>query len=103
MHPPAINKFTGRTRDSVLYNACGRAIGQGFGISEVSWLILRQWQDRSNNRNSGREGGGEMGSKSGRAHPLGCPEWPPPGARLREGVADLNVFAGFCRYHIGIM
>ena len=27
-----------------------------------------------------------MGSKSGRAHALGCPEWVPPGAGSREGV-----------------
>ena len=27
-----------------------------------------------------------MGSKSGWAHALGCPEWVPPGAGSREGV-----------------
>ena len=27
-----------------------------------------------------------MGSKSGRAHALGCPEWVPPVAGSREGV-----------------
>ncbi len=30
-----------------------------------------------------------MGSKSGRAHALGCPEWVPPGAGSREGVLGM--------------
>jgi hypothetical protein len=32
------------------------------------------------------EGGVGMGSKSGRAHALGCPEWVPPGVGSGEGV-----------------
>ncbi len=35
---------------------------------------------------SGRRGAVGMGSKSGRAHALGCPEWVSPGAGSREGV-----------------
>jgi hypothetical protein len=30
-----------------------------------------------------------MGSKSGRAHALGCPEWVPPGAGSRGGVLGM--------------
>ena len=40
------------------------------------------WQ----NRKIGSRGGIGMGSKSGWAHALGCPEWVPPGAGSREGV-----------------
>jgi len=35
---------------------------------------------------SGRGGGVGMGSKSGWAHALGCPEWVPPGVGSGEGV-----------------
>ena len=38
------------------------------------------------NRKIGSRGGIGMGSKSGWAHALGCPEWVPPGAGSREGV-----------------
>ncbi len=38
---------------------------------------------------SGRRGGVGMGSKSGRAHALGCPEWVPPGAGSRGWVLGM--------------
>ena len=38
---------------------------------------------------SGRGGGVGMGTKSGQAHALGCPEWVPPGAGLGEGVLGM--------------
>ena len=54
----------------------------------VSMAVARQVQTLIFQRKSkNRVGGGiGMGSKSGWAHALGCPEWVPPGAGSREGV-----------------
>jgi hypothetical protein len=44
---------------------------------------------RKNRKIGSRGGGVGMGSKSDRAHALGCPEWVPPGAGSREGVLGM--------------
>ena len=94
-HAPTSHKYIPDfgTRVWVLYNARGWANGQCFGLSRCSWPILQLWQYTSKHRflnknpKIGSRWGIGMGSKSGWAHALGCPEWVPPGAGSPVGVS----------------
>ena len=56
---------------------------------QVPTPILEGKIEKSGRRPERRRGGVGMGSKSGRAHALGCPEWVPPGAGSRGGVLGM--------------
>jgi hypothetical protein len=96
MHPPAINKYlisahtilsctmlTGGRSGIVL--ACSEHPGRFYGRGKTG---PNTGSSRLNRKIGSREGVG-MGSKSGWAHALGCPEWVPPGVGSREGVLGM--------------
>ncbi len=95
MHPPAINKYLisahtivsctklmGGRSGKVL--ACPEHPGRFYGRGKTGPYT----GSSRKNRKIGSRGVG-MGSKSGRAHALGCPEWVLPGAGSREGVLGM--------------
>ena len=93
MHPPAINQYlisadtivsctTGMGGQSGKVMACPEHSGRFYGRGKTG----PNTSSSRKNRKIGSRGGVGMGTKSGLAHALGCPEWVPPGAGSGEGV-----------------
>jgi hypothetical protein len=93
MHPQAINKHLIAAHAIVpcTMRVQGR-LGKVLALPDDSGRFYGRGKTGPNtdfprkNRKIGSRGGIGMGSKSGWAHALGCPEWVPPGAGSREGV-----------------
>ena len=96
MHPPGKNKYliSAHASGSCTMLAGGR-FGKVLACPEHPGGFYGRGKTGPNtdswrkNRKIGSEGGVGMGSKSGRAHALGCPEWVPPGAGSRGGVLGM--------------
>ncbi len=65
--------------------ACPEHPGRFYGCGKTE---PNTSSSRKKSKNRVERGVG-MGSKSGWAHALGCPEWVPPGAGSREGVLGM--------------
>jgi len=89
MHPQAINKHLIAAHAIVPCTMLvGGRLGKVLAPPEDTGRFYGRGKTGPNteNRKIGSRGGIGMGSKSGCAHALGCPEWVPPGAGSREGV-----------------